>query len=1615
MAGLRKYGPLFIIVCLGLLISLVTLTSCGGGGSSNNAPLPPEPSPTVPANILLGSKWSVANVDAVQAATIYAQVIAQNGKVVPDGTQIQFTADQGYWNNTQTTFVTTTMGGIASASLTFGRAITQTTQVGVTVRAMGVTGVFANTQVVFYSSATASYKLDLSATPTAIKSDGTDRSLIKVKFTNGSGVAVALAKIYLSASLGGFFPGGTPPSPLPSTSTLITDKNGEASVYYTYTNPSTIDTTVPNITALITARTCDPTSAQPVCYTDPILGQSVNLTNSVLVTLTPNVIIPGKIKLTYTNPCTAGCTPNSLTIGGYTATVTATVLDTKGNPMPAGYTVSFTATLGSITGLGVTNANGVATATLTSGYTTGTCIVTGTAGSVSDSLTIVFLQSNPLTISQTGNTFVIGTAGQITFTANGGSGNVTFSMNPGSVGGNLKLTFVTRNATLTYDGSAAKPGNIIITANDNLTGESAQATVLMTQSQLKLSQTGNTFSIGTAASIDFGAIGGSGSYTWSLTKGAVTGNFVLTSFGNAAHLAYDGGAATPGDLTVILTDSTTQETVQATVRVSRTALAVNPTYSPLTIGQATTLIFTALGGSGNYTWTPPPSAPPGMFTFNPSGNNGSTLTLIYNGQAPTPSPADYWITLKDGIDSVQSLVRLSAGAASFAGVSDNGTPIADAIIIGTAGHTHFHVTNGGSAGCTWSTPTFTTNAGAAQALPAAYTFIPNSTDCTFDLYYDGSITVPGIIAITVKDNKTGQTANVYVPVGTAGVLSVTSSSATLTIGTAASIDFSVTNGSGSFTWATSFTASGDEDFDGRGALPAGFTFVNSGKTATLAYDGSNVAAGIITVTVTDTVTKATASVNITVKSGGGVSVVSSITLNSNPAAATQLPANGSSYYTVFATALDQNGKSVPNVTITFTGNLGSFCPTLPIAGCASATGVITAVTNANGVATVYLVSSLAGTANVTASSANGITSGTLTFTFINGGQVTVNAMALTAAPATIIADGISTSTITALCRNLTNNPIPNAQVNFTVFPMGTITAQATTGPDGIATVKLTSERLNTPPPTGTVVTATTGAVTSSIPVAFTGATLVVGAAPVTVNTANLSTITATLKDAAGKPVVGQQLLLSSTAGTLSKAVGTTDTNGQVMATLGSNVAATITVTVQVSGPAGAGNIATTSVTFTNAAFTIDYTPKPSPLVVSTPVNVTLTATVTDAVGNPIAGRGITFSTTLGSLSAVNPAVCVGAGTTSVTTLTNGAGIATCYMVACNGSGTATVTALDTVTKATTLPIGIPIAASTPALVCLTSDPGGISVEAPGAPATISARVYDAGACPPGSPGNPVAGAPVSFRIISGPGGGEYLSPGLVVTGPDGLAITSLYPGTAPTSLGAPVQVTATVGGLTSNTTTVVISGAAYAVKVGYSIPNITCPTANGTITLPLTATVSDVNGNNLSEAVSVSWSTTYGVISTPTQTGIGNQAVPGVANNTLTYTDGDATEPSSITVTATAKGITGSTTINPVPSCHNLTVSSDINSFTRPTGAIATFTMTSPFSPFTVFSTTYDAGVCPGAVGINCPGNFTWPTPPCTGNTCQLNYHGTPVAAGNIHIIFQDAHNNQTTVVFPVN
>jgi len=158
------------------------------------------------------------------------------------------------------------------------------------------------------------------------------------------------------------------------------------------------------------------------------------------------------------------------------------------------------------------------------------------------------------------------------------------------------------------------------------------------------------------------------------------------------------------------------------------------------------------------------------------------------------------------------------------------------------------------------------------------------------------------------------------------------------------------------------------------------------------------------------------------------------------------------------------------------------------------------------------------------------------FTEMTGIQVQ-----LSANPASIQADGVSTSSITAILKNSSNNPIINSQIDF-VTSLGNIPSAGITDNMGITQVDLMSERKNG---VAEVIGSYNG-INDTVKVLFEGIDLSVRANPkdVIANDITTSAITITLNDAAGNPIENEQVILTTSIGSLLYGAGYTDAKGE---------------------------------------------------------------------------------------------------------------------------------------------------------------------------------------------------------------------------------------------------------------------------------------------------------------------------------------------------------------------------------------------------------------------------------------------------------------------------------------
>ena len=343
---------------------------------------------------------------------------------------------------------------------------------------------------------------------------------------------------------------------------------------------------------------------------------------------------------------------------------------------------------------------------------------------------------------------------------------------------------------------------------------------------------------------------------------------------------------------------------------------------------------------------------------------------------------------------------------------------------------------------------------------------------------------------------------------------------------------------------------------------------------------------------------------------------------------------------------------------------------------------------------------------------------------------------------------------------------------------------------------------------------------ASVAVLPSAATLVIG------GTVTLQTVA---YDASANPLSGRSIVWASSA----SQVATVDASGKVTAI----AAGTATVTGTVEGKTASSAI---TVTVTPVA-AVAVTPGSAALDVG--ASRAFTAVATDANGNTLAGRPVTWASANTSIATVSTAGLVtgtGAGTTNITATAEGK------------TGTAQV-----VVTATTPPPPIPVAS-----VVVT--PGTTSLNIGGS-VTLSATLRDA------------SGATLSGRTIT-----WSSSATAVATVSSTGVVDAKAPGSA--------TITATSEGKNGNATITVLPPAPPSVASVTIVPNGATIDSGKTVTL--TATVRDSAGNALSGRA-VSWSSNGSSVATVSQSGV----VTGVALGSAPITARSDTASASVIVT----------------------------------------------------------------------------------------------------------------------
>jgi len=439
-------------------------------------------------------------------------------------------------------------------------------------------------------------------------------------------------------------------------------------------------------------------------------------------------------------------------------------------------------------------------------------------------------------------------------------------------------------------------------------------------------------------------------------------------------------------------------------------------------------------------------------------------------------------------------------------------------------------------------------------------------------------------------------------------------------------------------------------------------------------------------------------------------------------------------------------------------------------------------------------------------------------------------LVLSASPGSVKSDNSSVSVITATVLDANNAVVNGTAVTFSATVGQLSAATGTTDATGQAAVNFSSGA-NKTNQVATITATLTGAnptVTGQIPVQIAGSTVTMTSVTSSLTAATSDTLTITVKDAGGIPIPKVPVAITQAgAGSVSvaPAVLTTDASGVVVATVTGATAGSVTLSVSSVG-ASASHVYTVS--NPAAAFAITA-PATDPLPLSAGIPVIVSVQAPGGIAN------VTFAASMGAWDG---------GASSTVTKPVVAGLVSASFVS-SQAGVATIQVFDAANIATT--DQMTIAVSQPAVnatqITLQSN---VNVVAPSSggitnTATLTATVRDIN-------GQIVGGAPVAFSIPNSTGGGEFVSPIVVLTDFLGKASTTFTAGSGSTGAqGVNVQATLlNPVGILPAVSNIVIGGTAGSVTIGRANKVIVGSTT--VYDLPMSVLIADSNGNAVAGA-----------------------------------------------------------------------------------------------------------------------------------------------------------------------
>lgn len=570
-------------------------------------------------------------------------------------------------------------------------------------------------------------------------------------------------------------------------------------------------------------------------------------------------------------------------------------------------------------------------------------------------------------------------------------------------------------------------------------------------------------------------------------------------------------------------------------------------------------------------------------------------------------------------------------------------------------------------------------------------------------------------------------------------------------------------------------------------------------------------------------------------------------------------ANGAETVTFNAVVKDAGGNLVPGVAVKWQTSMGNLSHA-------------ESITSAAGIATVTLKSTLSGAAQVTGSVNGTEARAPLVLFNADSSSGGIGKDDITASKLTAVANGLDTITVTAIVKDAGGNLVPGVAVKWKTS-QGSLSADETmTDGAGQAVVALKSVVAGAAQVSASINNQNTSApdvnfIADSSSAGIESSDLSTDKTSALANGSEQITFSAIVKDAHGNRVPGMKVNWSTSQGTLSDASSVTDTSGIAKIDLTSTQAGVANVVARVSG----ADVAAPAVTFvadaaSGAIAKDDLSVNKITLIADGIEQATYSAVVKDGNGNSVAGSVVSWSATLGNLSAAQ-------------STTNAAGLATVTITSVM-AGTAQVSA--SVNSKTTQAPSVSFTADSKSSVIDAKD---LKVDkatllADGTEkALFSVIVRDAN-------GNVVPGIAVSWATTRG-----TLNNASSISDANGMATTTLQ-----STIAGDAQVVVTLKSNRLNAPLVTFMADAGTRRIDVVDADRLIAIADGKTVITFSALVKDTHGNAL-DAQTVNWNTSLGALS-------GNSSVSdknGIALVTLTAVKaGDAV----VSATVDAKDVT---------------------------------------------------------------------------------------------------------------